>query len=96
MTASDAPIPRKTKGKSQTKKPKSDKETAIPEENERTYGIDRLNIGNPAVESENDSERVLMQHKEGHMANKKCGNNSIKLDCNVLSNCLNTKKWVKN
>ena len=92
MTASDAPIPRKTKGKSQAKKPKSDKETATPEEKERTYGIDRLNIGDPAVESENESERVLMQHKEGHMANKKYGNNNIKRDCNVLSNFLNAKK----
>ena len=56
MTAHDAPIPGKTKGKTQSKKLKSDKDTAGTEENERTYGIDRLNIGDPAVDSENDSK----------------------------------------
>ena len=56
MTDCDAPIPRKTKGKNQVNKPKSDKDTAVPEEKERTYGIDRLNLGNPAVKSEKDSE----------------------------------------
>ena len=40
-------------------KVKSDKETAVPKEKEWTYGIDRLNLGNLAVESENDSKRLL-------------------------------------
>ena len=56
MTACDAPIPRKTKGKIQANKPKSDKYTAVLVEKERTYGIDGLNMVNPAVESGNDSE----------------------------------------
>ena len=56
MTAQDAPIPGKTKGKNQAKKPKSDKDTAVTKEKENSYGIERLNLGNPAVESENDYE----------------------------------------
>ena len=56
INACDATIPRKTKGKSQANKPKSDNETAVLEEKERTYGIDCLNLGNPAVESGNDSK----------------------------------------
>ena len=44
MTACDAPIPRNKKLKIQAKKPNSDKDTVVPEEKERTYGIDRLNI----------------------------------------------------
>ena len=55
-TDSHAPIPRKTKGKIQAKKPKIDKNTAVPEEKERTYGIDRLNLGDPAVKLGNESE----------------------------------------
>ena len=49
MTARDAPIPRNKKIKSQAKNPKSDKDTAVPEEKEHTYGIDCLNLGDPAV-----------------------------------------------
>ena len=56
MTARDAPISRKKKGESQAKKPKSDKDTTVPKQKERTYGIDRLNLGDPAVESGNDFE----------------------------------------
>ena len=63
MTDRYAPIPRKMKGKIQAKKPKSDKNTAVPEERERTYCIDRLNIGDPAVKSENDSELLLAQRR---------------------------------
>ena len=48
MTAQDAPIPGKTKGKNQAKKPKSDKDTADPKEKELTYGIDRLKLGDPS------------------------------------------------
>ena len=56
MTACDAPIPKNIKGKIQAKKPNIDKDTEFTEENEHTYGIDRLNLGNPSVESENDSK----------------------------------------
>ena len=33
------------------KNPKSDKDTAVPSKKEHIYGIDRLNLGDPAVES---------------------------------------------
>ena len=51
MTDHNSPIPRKTKGNKKSKKPKSDKDTDVPEEGEHTYGIDRLNIGDQEVES---------------------------------------------
>ena len=51
MTDRDSPIPRKTKGGNKAKKPKSEKDAAVPEESERIYGIDRLNIDDPEVES---------------------------------------------
>ena len=56
MTARDAPIPINRRGKFQAKKPKSDKDNEVPEEKEHTYGIDRLNLGDLAVESGNESE----------------------------------------
>ena len=56
MVAHDAPIPRKNKGGKQAKNTKSDKDTAVPSENERDYGIDRLNQGDHAVDSERDSK----------------------------------------
>ena len=56
MIARDEPIPIKTKGTSQENKPKRDKDTAYDEEKERTYDIDRLNLGDPTVESVNDSK----------------------------------------
>ena len=34
----------------QSKKPKSKKDTAVTEEKELNYNIDRLNLGEPAVE----------------------------------------------
>ena len=71
MTARDAPIPRKTKGKFQAKNPKSDKENASPKEKQCTYGIDRLNLGNTSVESGNDSKWIIMKRREGHTANEK-------------------------
>ena len=55
-TPHDAPIPRKTKGKTQENKHKRDKDTAVPKEKEGTYGIDHQNIGDPAFELENDSK----------------------------------------
>ena len=54
MTAHDAPIPRKTKGKNKANNPKSDKDTAITNEKELTYGIERINLGEPAFKSGND------------------------------------------
>ena len=44
------PSPQKTLKQIQAKKPKSNKETAVLKDKERTYGTDRLNLGNPAVE----------------------------------------------
>ena len=37
-------------------KPKSDQANADPSEDERNYGIDRLELGEPAHDSENKSE----------------------------------------
>ena len=59
------------RGKIQAKKPRGEKDTAIPKEKERTYGIDRLNIGNPEAETENDSEWLLAQQMWCQMAKKK-------------------------
>ena len=56
MTDHDAPTPRKTRGGDQAQNPKSDKNTAVPKETEHVYGIDWLNLGDPAVESESGSE----------------------------------------
>ena len=56
MTDHYAPTPRKTRRGHQAQNPKSDKNTAVPKETESVYGIDRLNLGDPAVESESDSE----------------------------------------
>ena len=56
MIDHDAPIPRKTKGGNQAKNPNSDKDTVASLEKERVYGIDRLNLSDPAVDSESDSE----------------------------------------
>ena len=55
MTSHDAPIPRKTRERNQAQKTKSDKDTAVPKEKERVYGIDHLNIGDPSVVSESES-----------------------------------------
>ena len=55
MTAHDSSIPIKRR-ENKAKKPKSDKDTAVPKEKERNYGIDHLNLGDPAVESGNDYE----------------------------------------
>ena len=83
------------RGKNQAKKPKSDKDTAVPKEKELTYGVESLNLGNPAVESENDSKLLLAQLREVQMANKKYINNSIKRECNVPYNFLNPTKHAR-
>ena len=49
MAAHDAPIPKKRR-KNQARNPKSDKDSAVPSEKEHIYGIDRLNIYDPAVD----------------------------------------------
>ena len=53
MKLHDEPIPIKKKGKRQNKKPKSDQADADPSEDGHNYGIDRLNLGEPAQESDN-------------------------------------------
>ena len=50
MAAHDAHISRKKKGKNQAKIPHSYKDTAVPSEKERIYGIYCLNLGDPAVD----------------------------------------------
>ena len=61
--------PQERREKPQANKPKSDKETAVTKEKEHTYDIDRLNIGDPAVELENDSKWILAQLREVHTSN---------------------------
>ena len=70
MTTHDALNPRKTRKKNQAEKPKIDRETAVPQEMERVYGTDNLNLGYPAVDSEGDSKRILVHCREGHISNK--------------------------
>ena len=67
-------------------KPKSDKSDAAPSEDGRTYGINCLNLAEPANDLESDSECLLGQYKEGHMANKSYINNSTKCECNMIYN----------
>ena len=55
MTAHDSSIPIKRR-ENKAKKPKSDKDTAFTKEKELNYGIDRLNLSEPAVKLGNDSE----------------------------------------
>ena len=63
-------------GEKQTKKPKSDISEVDPSEDGGTYGIDRLNLGEPAndsksdPETENEYEWLLTELREGHMENK--------------------------
>ena len=56
MANHDAPISRKTKGKNKANNPKSDKDNAVPSDEELIYGIDHLNLGDPAVDLESESE----------------------------------------
>ena len=56
MVSNDAPIPRKKKGKNKAKNPKSENDTAVSSEEGSTYVIDRLNLDEPAKDSESDSE----------------------------------------
>ena len=74
------------RGKIQAKKPRGEKDTAIPKEKERTYGIDRLNLGDQSVELRNDPKLLPAQSREGQTTNKKYNTNSIKYEFNLLSN----------
>ena len=56
MKYHDEPIPRKKKWERENKKPKSDQVDAYPSEDGRNYGLDRLNLGETAQESEIDSK----------------------------------------
>ena len=56
VVSHDEPTPRKKKGKTNTTNPKSEKDSALPAEGERNYGIEPLNIGEPTNDSEDDSE----------------------------------------
>ena len=56
MKSHNEPIPKQKKGEKQKKKPKSDQANADTSEDGHMYGIDRLNMGKPENESENESE----------------------------------------
>ena len=62
--------PKENEGGNQAQNSNSDKDTAVPKEKERIYGIDRLNQGDPAVESESDSEWLHAHWREGQAENK--------------------------
>ena len=74
----------KTRGKTR-QKTKSEKYNVVPSENGRTYGIDHLNLGKPANDSESDPQLLLAQLREDQIANKRY-NNITKRECNVLFN----------
>ena len=50
MVSHDTPIPRKNKGENQKKKPKSEYADSSLSDDGRTYGIDRLSLGEPENE----------------------------------------------
>ena len=56
MESHDEPIPRNEKGKRQNNKSKSDQANADPSEDGRNYVLGRLNLVEPAQDSESDSE----------------------------------------
>ena len=84
--------PKKEEGKNQGEKPKSDQANADPSEDERIYGIDRMNLGEPAHDLEIDSKLILAQLMEVHMTDKENRNNCTKRECNVLYSFLNPTK----
>ena len=81
MTFHAEPIPRE---KNQPKKRKSEQSSSDPSEDELTYGIERLNLGEDENDLETESKGLLAKRREGHMAYKKDKDNRIKHDCNVL------------
>ena len=68
MKYHDERIPNKKMEKS-SKNPKSDQANADPSEDRLIYGIDHLNLGEPAQDSENDFKWLLAQIKEVQMEN---------------------------
>ena len=56
MKYHDEPIPKNKKGKSKNKKPKIDQDDADQSEDGRNCGPDRMNLGKPSQDSENDSK----------------------------------------
>ena len=93
MKSHDEPIPRKKKGRGHNKKLNSDQAYADTSEDGRNCGLERLNLGEPAQDSENESECLLAKSKEIQRAKNR--NNSIKRECNVLSNFINPTKRAK-
>ena len=67
MKYHDELIPNNNKGEKQKKKPKSDQAYSDPSEYERIYGIDHLNLGEPAHNLENEYELILVQRREVQM-----------------------------
>ena len=56
MKSQDEPIPRKKKGKRNNKKPKNEQANADPSGDRHNYELERLNLGEPSHDLENDSE----------------------------------------
>ena len=63
------PPPKRRREKSE-ENPNIYQDNADPSEDWRIYGIDRLNLGEPAHDLENNSKWLLAQNREGQMANK--------------------------
>ena len=61
--------PKEKEGGKSGKVYKSDKDTTVPSEKERTYGIDCLNLGDLSVDSESDSGWLLTHRREFQMEN---------------------------
>ena len=68
MKSHDEPIPRNKKGRSHNKKLNSDQAYADTSEDGRNCGLERLNLGEPAQDSENESECLLAKSKESQRA----------------------------
>ena len=79
--------------KMQNKKSKSNQADADPSEDGRNYGLDCLNLWEPAQDSLSDSKWLLRQSGKIQRAKKR--NNSIKRECDVLYNFINPNKRAK-
>ena len=64
------PTPSKKEGVKSGKKFQEWKDISVPLEKENFYGIDSINIVEPAVGSESDPKWLLTHHREGQMENK--------------------------
>ena len=76
------------------KKPKNEADIAVEEEDERTYGIDFLNL-HSEHDSDSDSKWIFVQGRKGQMNNKHKITISNRHECNVLSNILASTKCAK-